>query len=89
MPLFEVEEAGTLVPFRQLLGGAELYESEIEDLLWSNLEEFTGEALFRVRRQPTLAGGGRPDIVILDSPRGSCCDRGQTGRRPRPARSVP
>lgn len=66
MPLFEVEEAGTLVPFRQLLGGAELYESEIEDLLWSNLEEFTGEALFRVRRQPTLAGGGRPDIVSLD-----------------------
>lgn len=41
-------------------------ESEIEDLLWSNLEEFTGEALFRVRRQPTLAGGGRPDIVTLD-----------------------
>lgn len=66
MPLFEVEDAGTLVPFRQLLGGAELYESEIEDLLWSNLEEFTGEALFRVRRQPTLTGGGRPDIVSLD-----------------------
>ncbi len=66
MPLFEVKEAGTLLPFRQLLGGAELYESEIEDLLWSNLEEFTGEALFRVRRQPTLVGGGRPDIVGLD-----------------------
>jgi len=66
MPLFEVEEAGTLVPFRQLLGGAELYESEIEDLLWSNSEEFTGEALFRVRRQPTLTGGGRPDVVALD-----------------------
>jgi len=66
MPLFEVEEAGTLVPFRQLLGGAELYEAEIEDLLWSNLEEFTGEALFRIRRQPTLTGGGRPDVVTLD-----------------------
>ena len=66
MPLFEVEEFGTLVPFRQLHGGAELYESEIEDLLWANLEELTGEALFRIRRQPTLGGGGRPDIVALD-----------------------
>ena len=66
MALFEVEEGGSLVPFRQLVGGAELYESEIEDLLWSNLEEFTGEALFRVRRQATLTGGGRPDIVALD-----------------------
>lgn len=44
MPLFEVA-ACELVPFRQLKGGADLYEKEIEDLLWANLEEFTRETL--------------------------------------------
>lgn len=68
MPLFEVEvEAGdSLVPFRQLHGGPELYEKEIEDLVWANADDFTGEALFRVARQRHLAGGGVPDIVTLD-----------------------
>jgi hypothetical protein len=66
MPLFEVAEGETLVPFRQLHGGGELYEKEIEDLLWANADDFTGEALFRVARQPHLSGGGIPDIVALD-----------------------
>lgn len=79
MPLFEVEEVGALVPFRQLLGGAELYESEIEDLLWSNLEEFTGEALFRVRRQPTPCGSGPTGHSDSGSPGGGRGDRGQEG----------
>jgi hypothetical protein len=66
MPLFEVEAGESLVPFRQLHGGADLYEKEIEDLLWANADDFTGETLFRVARQPHLSGGGIPDIVALD-----------------------
>lgn len=67
MPLFEVDATEqSLVPFRQLRGGADLYEKEIEDLLWANTDDFTGESLFRVARQPHLSGGGIPDIVALD-----------------------
>lgn len=65
MPLYEVKD-GELVPFKRLRGGAELYESQIEDLLWGNPDEFLGEPLFRIARQATLPGGGRPDIVALD-----------------------
>ena len=65
MPLFEIGESNQPVPFRQLSGGAELYEKEIEDLLWESFEELTGETLFRVARQPSISGG-RPDIVALD-----------------------
>ncbi|MGH2767630.1 MAG: hypothetical protein ACRDIF_01550 [Actinomycetota bacterium] len=66
MPLFEIGGSQQLVPFRQLRGGSDLYEKEIERLLWNNLEEFTGEGLFRIARQPTIGGGGRPDVVALD-----------------------
>jgi hypothetical protein len=66
MPLFEIDAAGELVPFRRLRGGAELYEREIEDLAWANPEEITGETLFLIQRQPHLREGGRPDIVALD-----------------------
>jgi Restriction Enzyme Adenine Methylase Associated len=65
MPLFEIGGAHQLVGFRQLSGGADLYESEIEDLLWHNFEELTGETLFLVARQAVIAGG-RPDMVALD-----------------------
>lgn len=64
MPLYEVSSQG-LIAFRQLRG-AGLYESEIEELLWANLDDLTGEVLFPIRRQPQIAGGGRPDIVALD-----------------------
>lgn len=67
MPLFEIDAQEELVPFRQLHGGAELYEREIEDLLWGNLEELTGESLFPIARQPSITAGGRPDIVALDA----------------------
>jgi hypothetical protein len=67
MPLFEIGTDEALVPFRQLGGGAELYEREIEQLLWDNLDDFTGESLFQVARQPPLTAGGRPDIVALDA----------------------
>jgi hypothetical protein len=33
-PLFEVQGGHQLVPFRQCRGGVDLYEREIEDLLW-------------------------------------------------------
>ena len=66
MPLFEISADEGLVPFRQLRGGAELYESEIEELLWSDLESFTGESLFPIKKQANIQGGGRPDIVALD-----------------------
>ena len=66
MPLFEIDSSGELVPFRRLRGGADLYEREIEHLVWDNPEEIVGETLFPIRRQPTLRQGGRPDIVALD-----------------------
>jgi hypothetical protein len=66
MPLFEIRENHDLLGFRSLRGGAELYESEIEQLLWANPDELLGESLFPVARQPTLPAGGRPDIVCLD-----------------------
>lgn len=66
MPLFEVREE-ELIPFRRVKGGPELYEKEIEDLLWQNLEEFIGVTLFPVARQPVLQNGFQPDVVALDS----------------------
>lgn len=66
MPIFELDQ-GSLVPFRRQAIESGVYEQEIEDLLWDNLEEITGENLFRVARQANLPLGGRPDIVALDS----------------------
>lgn len=66
MPLFEVAEE-ELIPFRRVRAGPDLYEKEIEDLLWENLEEFVGVPLFPVARQPTLQNGFQPDLVALDS----------------------
>jgi len=65
LPLFEIDK-GELVPFQRVKGGSDLYESEIEVLVWENFEEFTGEALFPIRRQAKLPSGGIPDIVALD-----------------------
>src|SRR5665213_1393358 len=65
MPLYEIATDG-LVPFRQLRGGPELYEAEIERLLWANLDDLVGELLFPVCRQGSILGGGKPDIVELD-----------------------
>jgi hypothetical protein len=67
MPLYEIRQAHELVPFRRLHGGPELYEREIEELFWDNADEFLGESLFLIKRQATLPGGGRPDILGLDS----------------------
>ncbi len=65
MPLFEIAD-DELVPFRRVQAGPALYESQIEDLLWSNLEAFIGVPLFPVAQQPELGENLRPDIVALD-----------------------
>ena len=65
MPLFEVRD-NELVPFRRVKAGPDLYEEEIEELLWRNLEAFVGDPLFPVARQPIVEGGLRPDLVALD-----------------------
>ena len=66
MPIYQVDN-GSLVPFQRLNPGVDLYEKEIEDIAWSDLEAFTGQALFPVARQPQVPGGGVPDIVALSS----------------------
>lgn len=65
VPLYEIAAIDDLRPFRRLAGGSELYEHEIEDLFWANPDEFLGEPLLLVARQPTLKAGGRPDVVAL------------------------
>lgn len=68
MSIFEVDSDAGLVPFRRLLGGpGQLYEDEIEALIWENSEELTGEGLFPIARKPKVTGGGLPDIVALDA----------------------
>ena len=66
MPLFEIAN-DELVPFRRVKAGPELFEKEIEDLLWRNLEGFVGYPLFPVARQPIVGDGLRPDLVALDA----------------------
>ncbi len=65
MPIFEAN-GGQLTALRQVRPGADLYESEIEDLLWANLDAFYGTDLFPVARQPVIDTGGRPDVIALD-----------------------
>ncbi len=68
MAIFEVNSDRKLSSFRRVLGGTgQLYEAEIEELVWNNSEELTGEGLFPIARQPMVGGGGKPDIVALDS----------------------
>ncbi|MEZ5380990.1 MAG: hypothetical protein R2754_04245 [Microthrixaceae bacterium] len=66
MPLFEIGD-DELIPFRRVHAGPELYEQEIEGLLWANLDSFIGVQLFPLARQPTVGDGIRPDIVALDA----------------------
>ena len=51
---------------RPVRPGADLYESEIEALIWSNLEAFYGADLFPIARQPAISTGGRPDVLAID-----------------------
>jgi hypothetical protein len=65
VPIFELDQQ-SLVPIRRQAVAAGVYEEEIESLLWDNLEELTGDNLFRVARQPVLPLG-RPDVIALDA----------------------
>lgn len=65
MPIFQMDQ-NALVPFKRQAIASGVYEHEIELLLWDNLEELTGDNLFRVARQAILPAGGKPDIVALD-----------------------
>jgi hypothetical protein len=67
MSLYMRSQGGELVPVPDVTPGPDLYEKEIEELVWHNLELFAGEALFPLGRQVTLPGGGKPDILALDS----------------------
>lgn len=67
MSLYVRDRAGGLLSVRAVAPGPDLYEKEIEELAWNNLELFAGEALFRLGRQPVLPGGGKPDILALDA----------------------
>jgi hypothetical protein len=58
VPLQEILNGGDLTPFRRLRGGSDPYEREIEELFWTNPEEFRGDSLFA--RQPALPSSGRP-----------------------------
>jgi len=65
VPIFELDSQ-SLIPIRRQAIAAGVYEAEIEALLWDNLEELTGDNLFRVARQPKLPFGGIPDVLALD-----------------------
>lgn len=67
MALYEVADGGSsLVAIAQFTPAEGLYESEVESLIWENLDEILGSDTFRVARQPKLPHGGIPDIVALD-----------------------
>jgi hypothetical protein len=66
MPIFKATDKG-LTSLRQVQPGPDLYELEIEKLLWDNLEAFYAEDLFPISRQPQIPTGGRPDVVAIDS----------------------
>lgn len=65
MVLYELDD-GALSAIPRVRPGPELYEREIEDLVWDDLEAFTGTPLFPVARQARIAGSGIPDILALD-----------------------
>ncbi len=68
MAILRLGSEKQVMSLKPVLGGpGKLYEDEVEDLIWNNTEQLTGEGLFPVARQPKVAGGGIPDIVALDS----------------------
>lgn len=65
MPISEMDQ-GSLLPFKRQAISSGVYEAAIEALLWENLDELTGDNLFRVTSQATLPSGGHPDVLALD-----------------------
>ena len=69
MPIFRTDGL-RLISLTRVSPGPDLYEVEIEQQLWDNLEAFTGTDLFPVCRQPRVRTGTTtliPDIVALDA----------------------
>ena len=69
MPIFRAD-GPQLVSLTRVSPGPDLYEKEIEQHLWDNLEAFTGTDLFPVSRQPRVRTGTTtliPDVVALDA----------------------
>lgn len=64
MPLYEITESG--LQSYERIGTPELYEGDLHDLAWNNLEEVIGEPMFPVARGIQVQGGGKPDIIALD-----------------------
>ena len=65
MPLFTVTD-GALRPVPQVRPGPELYEFEIQELIWGNVEAFYGADLLPICKDQRISTGGRPDLVCLD-----------------------
>ncbi len=68
MPIFR-SDGDQLSALTRVAAGPDLYEREIEALLWENLEAFTGTDLFPVCRQARVRAGDAsmiPDVVALD-----------------------
>jgi hypothetical protein len=65
VPIFSSVD-GQLRALRRVRPGADLYEREIEALIWSNIEAFYGTDLFPIARQGAISSGGRPDLIALD-----------------------
>lgn len=67
MALYRIDDEGEgLVAFTKYSASEGLYESEVEDLLWENLDDLLRMPLFKVARQARLPHGGKPDILALD-----------------------
>ncbi len=49
MPIFELDQTN-LVPYKRQAIASGVYDSETGQLLWDNLEELTGDNLFRLAR---------------------------------------
>ena len=65
MPLFTVTD-GALRSIPQVRPGPELYEFEIQELIWGNVEAFYGADLLPICKDQRISTGGRPDVVCLD-----------------------
>lgn len=59
MPIFELDRE-SLVPIRRQAIESGVYEREIETYLWNNLEDLTGDNLFRIARQASCLAAESP-----------------------------
>lgn len=67
MALFRITDPDdNLVTFTQYTPSEGLYEKDIENLLWNNLDDLLDTSVFRIARQPRLPDSGIPDILALD-----------------------